>query len=140
MSNVRLAQISSEPLEPDPVADLVSDAAVGGAVVFVGLVRDHDGGKKVTALSYSAHPSAPDLLKASAERVAAQHPEVKLAVVHRVGDLVVGDRAVVVAAGSAHRDEAFDAARALIDDVKSTVPIWKHQRFSDGSEEWVGLP
>jgi molybdopterin synthase catalytic subunit len=75
-----------------------------------------------------------------AERVAAAHPVVALAAVHRVGDLAVGDIAVVVAVSSAHRGEAFTACRALIDDLKSQVPIWKHQSFTDGSDEWVGLP
>jgi molybdopterin synthase catalytic subunit len=65
---------------------------------------------------------------------------VLLAAVHRVGDLVVGDLAVVVAAGAAHRAEAFAAARQLIDDLKAEVPIWKHQRFADGTQEWVGAP
>jgi molybdopterin synthase catalytic subunit len=60
--------------------------------------------------------------------------------VHRVGDLAIGDAAVVVAAAADHRGQAFDAARDLIDDLKATVPIWKHQAFADGSEEWVGLP
>jgi len=60
--------------------------------------------------------------------------------VHRVGSLAIGDAAVVVATAAAHRGEAFDAARALIDELKATVPIWKHQLFSDGTDEWVGTP
>jgi molybdopterin synthase catalytic subunit len=60
--------------------------------------------------------------------------------VHRVGRLAIGDAAVIVATAAAHRGEAFEASRALIDDLKSTVPIWKHQRFTDGSDEWVGTP
>jgi molybdopterin synthase catalytic subunit len=68
------------------------------------------------------------------------HPETVVAVVHRTGRLSLGDLAVVLAVGSAHRGAAFVAARALIDDLKSTVPIWKHQSFADGSDEWVGLP
>jgi molybdopterin synthase catalytic subunit len=74
-----------------------------------------------------------------AEHVAATHPVTALAAVHRVGDLVVGDLAVVVAASCPHRAEAFAACRALIDELKATVPIWKNQVFADGSQEWVGL-
>jgi molybdopterin synthase catalytic subunit len=81
-----------------------------------------------------------EAMRAVAERVAAAHDARALAVVHRVGDLAVGDLAVVVAASCAHRGEAFAAARDLIDDLKATVPIWKHQMFEDGSDEWVGLP
>ena len=63
-----------------------------------------------------------------------------VAAVHRVGVLDIGDVAVVVAAAAVHRAEAFDASRALIDELKDTVPIWKHQRFVDGTDEWVGTP
>jgi molybdopterin synthase catalytic subunit len=74
------------------------------------------------------------------EQVAARHDVIGLAAVHRVGDLAIGDAAVIVGASAAHRGEAFDACRALIDDLKASVPIWKHQRFADGSDEWVGTP
>ena len=72
--------------------------------------------------------------------MAGRHDVIALAATHRVGDLVVGDLATVVAASSAHRADAFAAAQDLIDTLKSTVPIWKHQRFTDGDAEWVGLP
>ena len=75
-----------------------------------------------------------------AQRVAERYDVVGLAAVHRVGDLAVGDLAVVVAVARPHRGEAFDACRELIDELKATVPIWKHQMFRDGSEEWVGTP
>lgn len=140
MSNVMRATIEDEPLDPEALRALVAGSDVGGCVVFVGAVRDHDGAKAVNSLSYSAHPTAEALIQASADRVSAEYSGVRLAVTHRVGDLTVGDLAVVVAAGAAHRDRAFAAARMLIDDVKTTVPIWKHQLFEDGSDEWVGLP
>jgi molybdopterin synthase catalytic subunit len=75
-----------------------------------------------------------------AEQVATDLPVCAVAAVHRTGELAVGDVAVVVAAAAAHRDEAFAAARRLIDDLKETVPIWKRQVFADGGEEWVGSP
>lgn len=137
---VRLADVRDTPLSVDEVLSAVVETAVGGVTLFVGTVRDHDEERSVTALEYSAHPTAPDRLREVLETVAARHPGVVLAAVHRVGRLGIGDAAVVVAAGAAHRGEAFDASRELIDDLKATVPIWKHQLFADGTEEWVGTP
>lgn len=118
----------------------LADPAAGGVTVFVGAVRDHDRDQGVVGLSYSAHPSAKERLVEVVKQVAARHDVIGLAAVHRVGDLDIGDAAVVVGASAAHRGEAFDACRALIDDLKQSVPIWKHQRFADGSDEWVGTP
>ncbi len=115
----------------------VADPAAGGVALFVGTVRDNDHGRGVTRLGYTAHPSAAAELRRVAEKVAATFGAVAVAAVHRVGDLKVGDLAVVVAVASGHRGEAFDACRALIDQVKETVPIWKHQQFEDGGSEWV---
>jgi molybdopterin synthase catalytic subunit len=140
VSNVCLAEISPVPLDVSEVMAAVAGSAVGGTALFVGAVRDHDGGRPVAQLSYTAHPKAEQILLEVTQAVADAFPDARLAVVHRVGDLSIGDLAVVVVAASAHRDEAFTAARRLIDDVKATVPIWKHQRFVDGTFEWVGLP
>lgn len=137
---IRLVDIRDHPLSVDEVRNAVADPAAGGEAVFVGAVRDHDDGKEVAALGYSAHPSALDRLWQVAHRVVSEHPVIGLAAVHRVGDLAVGDLAVVVAVSCAHRGDAFDACRALIDDLKASVPIWKHQQFRDGGEEWVGTP
>ncbi|MEQ6903411.1 molybdenum cofactor biosynthesis protein MoaE [Nocardioides sp. YIM 152588] len=137
---VRLVAISEEPLSVAEVVDSLDDPTAGGLVLFVGRVRDHDGGKGVKALSYSAHPSALDRLAEVCDRVAAAHDVTGLAAVHRVGDLAIGDLAVVVATTAAHRGSSFDASEALIDTLKAEVPIWKHQGFTDGTEEWVGAP
>ena len=137
---VRLAALRAEPLSVDEVVEAVRDPAAGGQVVFVGTVRDNDDGRSVDRLDYEAHPSAEAQLRAVAESVAERWPAVAIAATHRVGSLAIGDIAVVVAASCPHRGEAFEAARALIDELKATVPIWKHQRFSDGTEEWVGTP
>ena len=137
---VRLADVRETPLSVDEVLSAVLEAAVGGVTLFVGTVRDHDDARSVTALEYSAHPTALDRLREVLEAVAGRHPGVALAAVHRVGRLAIGDAAVVVAAGAAHRGEAFAASRELIDDLKATVPIWKHQLFTDGTEEWVCTP
>lgn len=135
-----LAAIREEELSVDEVVAAVRHEAAGALVVFLGLVRDHDQGLGVESLDYSAHPSAVDRLSDVCLAVAERHPGVRLAATHRVGALRIGDLAVVVAASSAHRTEAFTAARDLIDTLKGEVPIWKHQRFTDGSTEWVGLP
>ncbi|MFI1098367.1 molybdenum cofactor biosynthesis protein MoaE [Streptomyces sp. NPDC020917] len=137
---IRLLAIRDSALSVDEVFTAVGDDAAGGTVLFVGTVRDHDGrpDAQVTSLSYSAHPSAGAELRRVAEKVAAEYPVRALAAVHRVGDLAVGDIAVVVAVSCPHRGEAFAASRRLIDDLKSEVPIWKHQTFDDGADEWVG--
>ncbi|MGH3343012.1 MAG: molybdenum cofactor biosynthesis protein MoaE [Carbonactinosporaceae bacterium] len=140
MQAIRLLAIQDTPLSVDAVVRAVGDPGAGGTVTFVGAVRDEDGGHRVVELGYSAHPSAEQALREVAEKVAASHPVRALAAVHRVGDLAIGDLAVVVAVSCAHRSEAFEACRSLIDELKRTVPIWKHQRFADGSEEWVGSP
>lgn len=139
-SAVRLVDLRDTPLDVAEVLDALDDDASGGLVLFVGRVRDHDGGKGVTGLDYSAHPTAFDRLREVCERVAAAHAVQGLAAVHRVGTLGIGDIAVVVATTSAHRGDSFAASRDLIDTLKAEVPIWKHQRFGDGTEEWVGTP
>lgn len=139
-SRVRLAEISDRPLSVDRLLGLVSDRATGGIAIFVGVVREHDSGAQVSSLDYTQHPTAAVALRASAERVAAAYEVRAVAVEHRVGHLEVGDVAVVVAAGAVHRGPALVACRALIDDLKATVPIWKEQHLTSGEITWVGLP
>jgi molybdopterin synthase catalytic subunit len=137
---LRLIDLREEALSVEEVHAALADPAAGGVTVFVGAVRDHDRDQGVVGLSYSAHPTAQQRLVEVVEQVAGRYDVIGLAAVHRVGDLDIGDAAVVVGASAAHRGEAFDACRALIDDLKMSVPIWKHQRFADGSDEWVGTP
>ena len=149
---VALAEIRETPLSVDEVLASVTDPRAGGTCLFVGTVRDHDGphdaqgdaaddgNRGVSHLDYSAHPQAGDVARALADRLAAQGRDLRIAVVHRVGHLEVGDLGVVCGVSAAHRAEAFEVCRALIDEFKATVPIWKHQQFADGGDEWVGLP
>lgn len=137
---VALAEIRETPLSVDEVLRSVSDPRAGGVCLFIGTVRDHDHGQGVQELDYSAHPQAVDTARALAERHAADGRSVRIGVVHRVGRLEIGDIAVVVGVSAEHRAEAFEVCRELIDELKATVPIWKHQRFDDGRDEWVGLP
>ncbi|MFJ2029001.1 molybdenum cofactor biosynthesis protein MoaE [Streptosporangium sp. NPDC087985] len=138
MDVIRLLDIRDRALSVDEVLSAVGDQAAGGTTIFIGTVRDQDHGKPVTQLSYSAHPSAENELRRVAEKITTDFPVTALAAVHRVGDLGLGDIAVIVAVASPHRAEAFAASRRLIDDLKSEVPIWKNQLFADGSAEWVG--
>ena len=117
---VRLVELRDTALDVVEVLDAVSDLSVGGVDVFVGTVRDHDHEQGVTGLEYSAHPTALARLRDVVDEVVAKYD--------------------VCAVAAVHRGEAFEATRALIDDLKATVPIWKHQRFADGTEEWVGTP
>jgi molybdopterin synthase catalytic subunit len=132
-----MAEFRAEPLSVDEVHAAVADPAAGAIALFVGTVRDHDHGRAVAELSYSAHPSGAEQLRLVAEKVAARYPVRALAAVHRTGDLEIGDVAVVVAAAADHRDEAFKACRALIEDLKANVPVWKKQLFAEGESEWV---
>ncbi len=138
MNVVRLIAVRDSELSVDEVRAAVADPRAGGLALFAGAVRDNDHDRDVAALSYSAHPSAEAELRRVAEVIAEKFAVLGIAAVHRVGDLEIGDLAVVVAVSCPHRAEAFDACRALIDLLKASVPIWKHQRFAEGDSEWVG--
>ena len=113
--------------------------AAGAVVGFVGMVRDHDGGRSVTRLEYSAHPTAQQVLADVAAEIADGAEGVRaIAVSHRVGTLDIGDAALVVAVAADHRRAAFQTCALLVDTVKARLPVWKHQLFADGSDEWVG--
>jgi molybdopterin synthase catalytic subunit len=135
--SVELAAISAEPLDPSAVDRAVAGPEHGAVVLFTGVVRNHDGGHAVSALEYSAHPDAERFLRACCDHIA-DTTGLPVAAVHRVGSLVVGDLAIVVAVAAAHRAEAFAACADLVDRIKHEVPIWKRQHFADGLSEWVG--
>ncbi|MEE2031200.1 molybdenum cofactor biosynthesis protein MoaE [Rhodococcus chondri] len=133
-----LARISSEPLDVAAVDAAVAGPEHGAVVLFSGVVRNHDGGQSVTALEYQAHPDAEAFLRRCCEQVAAESG-LPVAAVHRVGDLTIGDLALVAAVAAPHRAEAFATCADLVERIKREVPIWKRQRFTDGASEWVGL-
>jgi molybdopterin synthase catalytic subunit len=110
----------------------------GATIVFEGVVRNHNEGKIVESIVYEAYlPMAEKEMAGVVDGVRAAFPDVAVAVVHRLGHLVVGDTSIAIACASPHRAEAFEACRAVIDRIKQTVPIWKKERGPDG-EEWVG--
>lgn len=134
------ARITGRQLSLDDAVAAVRDPRAGAVVVFVGVVRDHDGGRQgVVELDYSAHPSAEETLAGLVARVAGRPEVIGAAAHHRSGQVPVGELAVVCAVSAAHRAAAFEACRELIEELKQQVPIWKEQRFEDGTLEWVGL-
>jgi molybdopterin synthase catalytic subunit len=137
---VVLADIRETPLSVDEVVDAVRHPRAGGIATFIGVVRALDHGHGIESLDYTSHPSAPQVLRDIAERLTTGADVIRVAAVHRVGHLEIGDLAVVVAVSAAHRGTAFEVCRELVDTLKSAVPIWKHQIFDDGSDEWVGTP
>ncbi|MFT4052234.1 MAG: molybdenum cofactor biosynthesis protein MoaE [Microbacterium sp.] len=140
MSAVRIASLSARPLEVAAHLAAVSDASAGAVTSFVGLVRDHDpdAASAVVALEYTAHPDAEATLRRLAEECAKGTGAI-VAVSHRVGRLEVGEAAVVIAVAAAHRAEAFEVCRAVIEAVKSELPVWKRQVEAGGRAQWKGL-
>jgi molybdopterin synthase catalytic subunit len=135
---VVLAEVGEEPLDVARHAELVDRAAAGAVVTFAGVVRDHDGGKSVLGLEYSAHPSAGRLVAEVAAEVAGRAEGVRaIAVSHRIGRLAIGDVALACAVAADHRRAAFETCAELVDEVKRLLPVWKHQVFADGTDEWV---
>jgi molybdopterin synthase catalytic subunit len=135
---VRRAVVGTEPLDVAEHAALVDDPAAGAVVTFAGVVRDHDGGRGVRGLEYSAHPTAAEVVARVADEVATRAVGIRaVAVSHRIGALTVGDVALACAVAADHRQAAFATCADLVDEIKRALPVWKHQVFTDGSEEWV---
>lgn len=135
---VRLAAVTHEPVVTTELADAVADPRCGAVVTFDGVVRDHDGGRGVERLEYTAHPGAGEVIVEVAGRIAARYPDSIVAVAHRCGPLQIGEAALACAVSAPHRKQAFAACDELVDTVKQRLPIWKHQVFDDGESEWVG--
>jgi molybdopterin synthase catalytic subunit len=136
------SRLTADPLSVGAAYDFATDPAAGAVVVFTGTVRDHSEGRGVAGMTYEAYAErAQDQLAELATAVAQRWPEVTAVwLEHRVGDLAIGEPSVVVAVSAGHRPEAFEAARFGIDELKATVAIWKHERFSDGQAHWPGSP
>lgn len=138
MTDVLCAEVTEHVIELADHEALVAHASAGAVVGFAGVVRDHDGGRTVTRLEYSAHPSAQQTLADVAAEIAADcHGVRAIAVSHRIGTLHIGAAALVAAVAADHRAAAFETCARLVDMVKERLPVWKHQFFADGSEEWV---
>ena len=129
--------VTAEPIELAPLIAAVQAPERGGVASFLGLVRNHHGGREVLRLEYSAYAPMAEAECARIVAEAAGRWQVAVALRHRVGSLAVGDVAVAAAAASAHREEAFAACRYVIEEVKRRVPIWKRESYADGTEVWV---
>lgn len=147
------AALSAEPISVDQAIAAVESDTAGAVVSFSGIVRNHDGGKPVERLSYSAHPTAHQVMADVVAALVAEHTPaeepgagpggvpgqpVRIWAAHRIGMLEVGDPALVCAVSAAHRGQAFEVCSELVDRIKAQVPIWKEQFFTDGTVEWVG--
>jgi len=133
-------RVVAELLSPDAIAAAVDEPGAGGIVIFSGVVRNETGGRPVKFLEYEAHaPMAEVKMREIGETVRGRWPDVKrVAMLHRVGRLEIGEASVLIAVAAAHRGDAFEACRYAIDTLKRTVPVWKKEHFEDG-EVWVGL-
>jgi molybdopterin synthase catalytic subunit len=133
-----MSYLTDDPIDPTALVKRTMRRSDGAYVLFEGVVRDHHEGRAVESIFYDAYrPMAEKEIGIIVRDVQAQFPDVALAVVHRLGHLVVGDASIAIVAASPHRAEAFGACRLVIDRIKETVPIWKKERGPDG-EEWVG--
>jgi len=139
MTLVMRAALTDEPISLSEHEDLVGHQSAGAIVGFVGMIRDHDGGRGVSRLEYSAHPSAAQVLTELVTEVAEQASGVRaIAASHRIGVLQIGEAALVAVVAADHRRAAFETCAYLVDTIKARLPVWKHQFFDDGTEEWVG--
>ena len=137
MPELVYAVVTDAPVHIQELSKLVANPHSGAVVTFCGDVRDHDGGKEVASLLYEIHPSASEQIKLITQSIVGRFEIEKVAVAHRYGDIAIGETAFAVAVSAAHRQAAFDACAAIVDEVKAKLPIWKHQKFTDGSDEWV---
>ena len=133
-----LSAITDTTIDAAPLEAFVLTPQNGALVTFRGIVRDHDHGESVSALDYQAHPDAARFMQEACALVAAE-TGLRIAAVHRVGALAIGDTALVATAAAPHRAEAFAACERVVEVVKETVPIWKRQHLTAGVTEWVGL-
>ena len=133
------AEVTEAPISVTELADAVHDAAAGAVVTFEGVVRNHDADRAVTGIGYSCHPTAGQIVEQIARDVAERGRVRALGVVHRVGNLTIGDAALAVAVSSDHRAEAFAVCSEIVEEVKMRLPVWKRQTFTDGSSQWSNI-
>lgn len=131
-------RITHQPIDLDELVRCVSDAEAGAIVPFIGTTRNYNEGRRVIALDYEAYPemAEKELARIGAE-AKQKWPICKMAIVHRLGPVQIGEASVIIVVSSAHRDAAFAASRFAIEEIKKTVPIWKKEVF-EGGEVWIG--
>ena len=139
MTLVVRAAMTAHPISLAEHEELVGHQSAGAIVGFVGMIRDHDGGRRVVRLEYSAHPSAAEVIAEVVAQVAEESSGLRaIAASHRIGALRIGEAALVATVAADHRQAAFATCAELVDTIKARLPVWKHQFFADGTDEWVG--
>ena len=132
------AWLTRDPIQAEEVLDRVRAASDGAVVLFLGVVRDHNEGRDVRGIEYEAYQEmAMSVMTAIALEAGESVDTDRIAVVHRTGELEVGEVSLAIAVGSPHREEAYQASRYIIEEIKKRVPVWKKERFADGETSWV---
>ena len=131
------ALVTKEKISVASLAQSLKTHQAGAVATFSGDVRDNDGDKSVTSLTYEIHPSAQSVIDEITHRIAAKHDVLGVAVAHRYGEIPMGETAFAVVVSAVHRGPAFAACEEIVSVVKSELPIWKYQVFADGTNEWV---
>jgi len=129
--------VVATPIDIGVLEVFIQTPTAGAVVQFIGRVRDLDHERPVTSLEYEAHPDASQTLSKLTDKIADQYSGTRIVAVHRIGMLNIGDAALVVMVSAAHRQEAFEACSALVEEIKGSLPIWKLQTYRDGTQEWV---
>lgn len=132
------ATIQTEPIAPDAVlADVGSDED-GAVLLFLGVVRNHADGRSVRGMHYDAYEEmAASVLREIATEAAVRLRTDRVSVVHRTGELAIGEVSVAIAVSSPHRAESYEASRYVIEEIKKRLPVWKREHYTDGGEAWV---
>ncbi len=130
--------IVQEPIDPAHVLTLIGANQDGASLLFLGVVRDHNDGRSVGGMRYDTYEEmAAEVLSEIVDEAARSAGTDRVACVHRIGELEVGEVSVAIAVSSPHRAQAYDASRYVIEEIKKRLPVWKKERYSDGAEEWV---
>ena len=130
--------ITQDIIDPQDVLAQVGSAADGAAILFLGTVREQNDGQAVTGMRYDVFTEmAERVLRVIGEEAAARAGSDRIAIVHRTGDLAIGEVSVAIAVSSPHRAEAFDAARFVIEQIKQRLPVWKREHYADGASQWL---
>jgi molybdopterin synthase catalytic subunit len=129
--------ITESPINAVKLASEVESVECGAVVTFSGNVRNHDKNQEVLSLTYEIHPSSAAVLEKVVQEICLKHAIANARVAHRYGPIHIGETALFVAVSAPHRQSALIACTELIDEIKLQIPIWKHQTFADGTDEWV---
>ena len=133
-----VAAIVREPIDPAQVLTMIGADQDGASLLFLGVVRDHNDGRSVGGIRYDTYEEmAADVLSEIVSEAAQSAGTDRVAAVHRIGELGVGEVSVAIAVSSPHRAEAYEASRYIIEEIKKRLPVWKKERYGDGAEEWV---